>query len=94
MKSDTIDTILQGIPGSRRDGAAILFAEDCELSLYVVLASEVLTLPRVSRYERTGDLSVIESHTGDRHYVPTEAISLVKVTGINRRAPGRSAGFR
>ena len=93
MRFEQLERILDSVPSVRKDGAAYVVPEDSELSLYVELQSEVLAVARISHFERNGDMASIDTHQGDRYYVPIESIALVKVTG-SRRAKERAAGFR
>ena len=94
MKAEQLEKILDGVTGVRKEGAAWHFAEETELTLHLALASEVLTVARVSRYERAGDLAAVETHAGDRYHFLGETIAIVKIGGASRRSPKTGAGFR
>jgi len=56
MKVDVINRILEGVPGVRKDGASWLVPEDTDLSFYIGLPAEVLSITRVARgWERHSD---------------------------------------
>jgi len=93
MRFEQIEHILDSVPSVRKEGAAYIFPEDCELSLFVALPSEVLAVARVSHFERNGDMATADTHQSDRYYIPVDSIAIVKVTAA-KRSKDRGAGFR
>jgi len=91
MKLELITRVFEGISGARKDGGAWLFPEEVEVSLYVSLPAEVLTLPKVSRVLPTAELLTVETHRGERFYFAPEDLSGVKVGSTRER--DRGAGF-
>src|SRR6516165_3393369 len=51
MKLDLVTRVLDGVPGVRKEGAAYLIPDDLEVSVFIGLPSEVLTVPRCARVE-------------------------------------------
>jgi hypothetical protein len=98
MKSETFDRILEGVPGSKRESGALLVPEDSEVTLYVVLATEVLQVARVARVERPRELEAdtlaVETHGGERYYVSVDAVAMLKVHQPGKKGAVRGAGFR
>jgi hypothetical protein len=94
-KLELITRILDGVPGVRKDGAAWLLPEHPEVSIYVALPAEVLTLPRVARVTATADIAVIETHKGESFLFATDVIAGAKFGSSDGKPAGaRSAGFR
>jgi hypothetical protein len=93
MKLDLITRIVDGIAGVRKDGGAHLVPEDVDLSIYVIVGHEVLTVSRVSRLAAAAELLTIETFKGDRFFFALEDVAGFK-TGPSEGKPGRGAGFR
>ena len=94
MKIELVSRVLESTTGIRKDGAAFLISEECELSIYIALPSEVLTIPRVSRFQPSPDLVTIETTKGERFYFGPDLIAGVKVGSGESKGIGRGAGFR
>jgi hypothetical protein len=96
MKVEQVDRILEGLVGVKRDGQAYVVAEDGDLAAYVAFPAEVLTIGRVVRVEKSGDLMILDTASGDRYHVVTQDIAMFKVSaaakkGVAGRGP---TGFR
>jgi hypothetical protein len=94
MKIELITRVLDGIAGVRKEGHAHLIPDDVEVSLFIALPSEVLTVPRVKRAELQADLLVLDTHKGDRFHFAVEDVAGVKSGTPEKQAGGRGAGFR
>ena len=94
MKVDSLSRILDGVTGVRKDGGAHLFPEDVDVSIFIGLPAEVLSLPRVARLTSTPDMVTIETAKGERYYFAPEVIVGVKVGGAENKAHPRGPGFR
>ncbi len=93
MKIDSIGRILDGIGGVRKDGGTYLVPEELDLSVFVGLGAEVLTIPRVTRLTPTPDLVTIDTVKGDRLYFPPDFVVGMK-TGVTELKGPRATGFR
>jgi hypothetical protein len=94
MKPELITKVLDGITGVRKDGAAHLVPEETEVSVYIGIAAEVLTVPRVSRVTVTGDLLSIETFKSERYFFTPEAVVGLKAGAADGKSLGRGgAGF-
>jgi hypothetical protein len=96
IKPDLVTRILDGISGLRKEGNAYLVSEETDLSIYIGLQAEVLTLVRVARVTLTADLLSVETFKGDRFYFPPDLVVGVKAAAAEGRSHGRGsgAGFR
>ena len=93
-KLELITRILDGVPGVRKEGGAWLLAEHPEVSIYIGMPSEVLTVPRVARVTSGADLTTIETHKGEVFLFATDLIAGAKFAAGEGRAARTSAGFR
>jgi hypothetical protein len=94
MKLEMIQRILDTTAGLRKDGAAYLVPDEIELAVFIGLPSEVLTVPRCARLEPSGELLTIDTHKSERFTFAVADVAGFKSTGQEKRAAGRSAGFR
>jgi hypothetical protein len=94
MKIELITRVLDGIPGVRRDGAVHLIPDEVEVSVFIGLPSEVLTVPRVARAELHADLLSLETHKGERFHFAVEDVAGLKSSAPEKQSGGRGAGFR
>jgi hypothetical protein len=94
MKLDFVARILDGIPGVRKEGGGYVVPDDVEVSVFISLPSEVLTVPRCSRIEPAGELIVIETHKGERFHFTAQDVAGIKSAAAERSPSGRGAGFR
>lgn len=92
MKVETITHILDEVPGVRKEGGAWLLAEDTEVSIYVSIAAEVLTVPRVARVVPERELMTVTTFKNERFYFAPESVSGIRIGSTEHRS-GRSAGF-
>lgn len=94
MKIEQIARILDVVPGVTKDGANWVIPDEIELSVFVGLPSEVLTVPRCARVEGSPDLVGVETHKGDRFWFAVADVVGVKSSAPEHRSAGRGAGFR
>jgi hypothetical protein len=94
MKLELIQRILDNTAGVRKDGAAYLVPDEIEVAVFIGLPSEVLTVPRCARFEATADLLTIDTHKGERFSFAVADVAGFRASGQEKRAGGRSAGFR
>jgi hypothetical protein len=94
MKIDVLNKVLEGVPGVRKDGPSWLVPEETELSFYIALPAEVLSITRISRAIATPDLLTLETAKGERFYFTHEVVAGLKVGVSDVKSLGRSAGFR
>jgi hypothetical protein len=93
-KLELITRILEGIPEARKDGTLWLLPEHPEVSIYISLASEVLTVARVARVSPGAELIAIETHKGETYLFPTDVVAGVKFGAADGKPSRLSAGFR
>ena len=90
MKAEQLERVLDGVAGVRKEGPAWLFPEDNEVTLVLAIGSEAMTVQRIARYERVGELAVLESQTGDRYHFPVELVTIVKSSAKRTAKSGAS----
>lgn len=93
-KLDLINKILDGVPGVRKEGGAFLLAEHPELSIYIAMPSEVLSVQRVARVVAGAELTSIETHKGETYLFATDSIAGAKFGAGDGKAARSAAGFR
>lgn len=79
--------------GARKDGNTFLLAADSELTLFVAVGGDTLTVPRVDRLEVVGTLLVADTPRGERFVFPWEDVRAVKVARADGSGRERGAGF-
>lgn len=94
MKLELLTRILDGVPNVRKEGTAWLVADEADLSIYIGLPSEVLTIARVSRISTATDLLTVETGKGERFYFTHDMVAGLKVGPSEHKGGGRGAGFR
>ena len=93
-KLELITRILDGVPGVRKEGGAWLLTEHPEVSIYVSMPSEVLTVPRAARVLCSAELTTIETHKGETYLFATDLIAGAKYSAGEGKSSRASAGFR
>jgi hypothetical protein len=91
MKLELITRIFDGVSSARKDGGAYLLPEETDVSIYISLPAEVLTLPRVSKVTTGAELLVVETFKGERFYFAPEDVAGIKLG--TTREKDRGAGF-
>ena len=92
-KLELITRILDGVPGVRKEGGAYLLPEHPEVSIYLSLSAELLTVPRVARVQPTADLIQIETHKGETYLFTADVVAGAKLGAGDTKAGRASAGF-
>jgi hypothetical protein len=87
-----LENVLNDLPGVRKDGAAYLFSEELDVTLYASVGEETLQVSRASRIELSADVVVVLTHKGERFYLPADRFVALK-TG-NATKTTLNAGFR
>lgn len=93
MKLELLARIFDTLPGVRKEGTSFLVPDQVEVSVFVGLSSEVVTVTRVARAETAADLLTLETHKSERFYFPMADVAGVKCSAPEKRTTGRSAGF-
>ena len=93
MKVESISRILEAVPGVRAEGATWTIPEELELSVYLAMPSEMITIARVAKISSGADVLTIETVKGERFFFPPEFVAGLKAGHIEPRGP-RSTGFR
>ena len=93
-KLDLINRILDSVPGMRKEGGAYLLAEHPEVTIYIAMPSEVLSVQRAARVVAGADLTSIETHKGETYVFATDQIAGAKYGAGDGKAMRTAAGFR
>jgi hypothetical protein len=93
MKKDLLTDVLAKQVGAKKDGTTWNVPDGAELTLFVALEGETLTVPRVSRLELHDAMIIADGPKGERYVVAAEDVRALRVD----RGPGvrrdRGAGF-
>ena len=93
MRLEQIVRILDGLPGARKDGAAYVIPDSVELSVFVALPSELLTVARIARIDLSAELLSLDTMKGERIHFAPEHVAAIKSTPAARAVGNRGAGF-
>jgi len=96
MKTDVLASILDGQKGVRRDGGAYLIEEHASATVFAGAGSEVITVPRITRFDLGREIVALTTSKGERFFFPYELVLGLKLEEseeAGRRPPG-GAGFR
>lgn len=94
MKPELVDHVLESLNPSRQEGSTCFLDEEMQASVLIAFPAETLTLARVVKIERLGEVTAVESIQGDRYYVATESIHAIRVLAPEKRSSNRGPGFR
>lgn len=89
MTTETLAELLTKQAGGRKEGAACLLPADADVTIYVALEGETLTITRVSKVDFAAGVAICESR-GEKTAVLAEDIRAVKI----QRDGKDGAGFR
>lgn len=87
-----LENVLSELPGVRKDGAAYLFSEELDVTLYASVGEETLQVSRASRIELGPEVVVVLTHKGERFYLPTDRFVALKTGSAAKTSI--STGFR
>jgi hypothetical protein len=93
MKPEQVIDVLVRQAGAKKDGHALHFPAETEVTLFLALVGETLTVPRVTRLEIEGGLLNAETHRGERIFASAEDIRAVKIERSEASRRANSAGF-
>ena len=95
MKTDVLAAILDGQKGVRRDGHAYVLDESLHATVFAGASAELVSVPRVARFELAKEYCVLATTKGERFFFPYEVILGLKLeeSEERKRSPG-GAGFR
>lgn len=94
MASINLSSVLEGLPGTRKEGAAHLFDEEVDATVFISLGQEVLQVARIARAELQPDFLVkLTTHRGERFFFQSEQIVGLRLGG-EPKALRSTAGFR
>lgn len=94
MRLDWITRALDGLPGLRRDGSDYLVPEEIDLSIFISLPAEVLTVARIARLVVSAEILIVDTHKRERFCFALDSVAGLKSQTSERAAGNRSAGFR
>ena len=92
MRIDQLTELFVKQLGARKDGPAYLLPAETEAVVYVALAGETLTVPKVTRYEPAEPLVHLETARGERYVILADDVRALRIDRAeNVRKTG--AGF-
>lgn len=93
MKADVLTQILTKQAGARKEGPGYLIPSDVEVTLFVALEGETLSVQRVIRLEITDTLAIAETSRGEHFVLAAEDIRALKLDRSDPVRRERGAGF-
>lgn len=93
MKLETFTDFLSKHAGARKDGAAYIIPSDTEATIFVSLAGETLTVPKVTRVELSDATVVADTTRGERYVLALDDVRAAKIDKSEAARTSRGAGF-
>ena len=93
MKVEQLTDVLVKLLGARKDGSAYVLPDTSDATIFVALAGETLTIPRVSRVEINDSLVFADTHKSERVVVCVDDVRALKVEKTDGVRRERTAGF-
>ena len=93
MKTEQWIDVLARQTSARKDGAGLALPVDAEVTVFVGLPGETLSIPRVTKIAAQDELLVLDDSKGERFIVRVEDVRAVKIDLGEEHARDRSAGF-